>query len=435
MSRIASLSSSNELVRLLLQTQSRLQDAQIQVSTEQKSQTYLGITRDSERLIDLELRKSLLDRFIDVNDVADARLSATEANLDGIEDTIRVFREEMFLYEAGSLDDQDRIQDMQEAAFRALVDIESFLNADVFGEFVFAGGRTDRKPVDLDLTTLAAFQAKYDGSVITYPTGRDNHIQHRLTAATGLPTNPTGAGFGTVTFAGGLGGTITAATAGSFANIPVGDTITIAGSASNNLTFTVTANTGTVITVGAAETVTAEAATAAPTIAADTRYYSGDNLTRTHRTEATRDFNVNVTGIDPAFEKAIRAMGHMAQGAFGTAGGLDQVANQGRVIESLFFVNSALLPPPTQGIAPFGVEQVNNMQDVLQDVAYDRVLMNDTIARQKELISFINARISKAENIDPTEAVTRLLDQQRNLEASFQSFARIRALSLGDFLR
>ena len=435
MSRIASLSSSNELVRLLLQTQSRLQDAQIQVSTEQKSQTYLGITRESERLLDLELRKSLLDRFVDVNDLGDAKLSLTEANLDGIEDTIRTFREYLFLYEAGSINDEGRVKDVQEAAFRALVDIESFLNADVFGEYIFSGGRTDRKPVDLDLSTLAAFQAKYDGSVITYPTRRDNHIQHRLTAATGLPTNPTAAGFGTLTFAGGAGGTITAATAGSFANIPVGDTLTIAGSASNNLTFTVTANTGTVITVGNAETVTAEGATAAPTIAADTRYYSGDALTRTHRTESTRDFEVGVTGIDPAFEKAIRAMAHIAQGVFGTAGGLDQVANQTRVTESIYLVNSALFPPPTQGIAPFGAEQTKNMQDVLHDVGYDRVLMNDTIARQKELISFIDERIFKAENINTTEAVTRLLDQQRNLEASFQSFARIRALSLSDFLR
>ena len=133
MSRISSLSSSNELVRLLLQTQSRLQDAQIQVSTEQKSQTYLGITRESERLLDLELRKSLLDRFIDINDLGDAKLSLTEANLDGIEDTIRTFREYLFLYEAGSLNDEGRVQDVQEAAFRALVDIESFLNADVFG--------------------------------------------------------------------------------------------------------------------------------------------------------------------------------------------------------------------------------------------------------------------------------------------------------------
>jgi len=133
MSRISSLSSSNELVRLLLQTQSRLQDAQIQVSTEQKSQTYLGITRESERLLDLELRKSLLDRFIDINDLGEAKLSLTVINLDGIEDTVRTFREFLYLYEAGNLNDEGRVQDVQEAAFRALVDIESFLNADVFG--------------------------------------------------------------------------------------------------------------------------------------------------------------------------------------------------------------------------------------------------------------------------------------------------------------
>ncbi len=435
MARVSSLASNNELVRLMLQTQRRAQEFQVQVSTEQKSQDYIGIARDSERLVDLETRKSLLERFVDTNDLADARLAATEGALEGIEATMREVREQLCLYEAVSLDNQGRVEDVQEAAFRALVDMEAFLNTDVFGEFVFAGGRTDRKPVELDLTNLAAFQAKYDGNIINYPTRRDNHLFHRMTATTGLPTNPTGAGFGTLTFAGGAGGTITAGTAGSFANIPVGDQITIAGSASNNLTFTVTANTGTVITVGATEVATAEGPTAAPTIAADTTYYSGDSLTKTHRTEDTREFTANITGIDPAFEKAIRAMGHIAQGVFGTLGGLDQVANQNRVTEALFLVNSALDPPPTQGVAPFGVELTSNMEDALQDVAYDRVLINDTIARQKELISFFDGRIFKAENVDATEAVTNLLDQQRVLEASFQSLARIRSLSLQDFLR
>ena len=50
-------------------------------------------------------------------------------------------------------------------------------------------------------------------------------------------------------------------------------------------------------------------------------------------------------------------MGHIAQGVFGTAGGLDQVANSARVTDALFLINSALDPPPTQGIAPFGIEK------------------------------------------------------------------------------
>ncbi|MEQ8194528.1 MAG: hypothetical protein RIB59_08555 [Rhodospirillales bacterium] len=433
MARISSLAANNELVRLMLQTQRRLQDTQVQVATEQKSQTYLGVSRDSERLVDLETSKSLLERFVQTNDLSDAKLSATEANLEGIEATIRTFREALFEYEAGSLDDQGRVENVQEAAFRALVDIESFLNADVFGEFVFGGGRTDRKPVDLDLTTLAAFQAKYDGNTITYPTTRDTHVFQKLTAATGFPTNPTGAGYTTLTFVAGAGGTITAGNAGAFANIPVGTQITLAGTASNNATFTVAANDGTTITVAAGETVAAEAPTAGATMVSDTSYYSGDNLTKTHRSEATRDFTISVNGIDPAFEKAIRAMSHIAQGVFGTAGGLDQ--NTTRVTEALFITNSALDPPPTQGTAPFGTEQAGNMEDILQNLAFDRVLMVDTIARQKELISFLDARIIKAENIDQTEAVTKLLDQQRLLEASFQTLARIRALNLSDFLR
>jgi flagellin-like hook-associated protein FlgL len=42
--------------------------------------------------------------------------------------------------------------------------------------------------------------------------------------------------------------------------------------------------------------------------------------------------------------------------------------------------------------------------------------------------------ISNFEDVDPLETYSKLLDQQNSLEASYQALARIRQLSLADFL-
>ena len=59
----------------------------------------------------------------------------------------------------------------------------------------------------------------------------------------------------------------------------------------------------------------------------------------------------------------------------------------------------------------------------------------ETNKRHKSFIAFLNDSIGAAENVDPAEAITRMLDEQRALEASFQTFARMRRMSLVNFLK
>ena len=52
----------------------------------------------------------------------------------------------------------------------------------------------------------------------------------------------------------------------------------------------------------------------------------------------------------------------------------------------------------------------------------------------KDFMAFLEKGISHMENTDVTETITKMLDDQRALEASFQVFARIRQLSLTNFM-
>jgi hypothetical protein len=230
-------------------------------------------------------------------------------------------------------------------------------------------------------------------------------------------------------------GTITAENLGSLAAIPVGSQFTVTGTnTTNDGTYTVKAysngdTTGEVITI--AMHVLDEAP--APALAPDTSevwigsYYRGDTLTQTHRVDAERSVSLELTAADPAFEKAIRAMKLIAQGRFGSEGGLDR--NTGRIEQALALLDSAL-----DRASPDGAEAAGNLETIQIEVGLHRALINDTNQRLRGLIGALDNQIADVETINPTEVATRLFDQANALEASLTTIARVRQLSLVKFL-
>ena len=435
MTRIADYPSSHALVNYLLNTQARLIDTQVQLSTQKKSTDYAGLAQSSQRLVTLENQRDQLDQFVTNNEIMDLRLKSTETVLGGIRDVFVDFREQLFEYEAGTMTDEGRVDTIQEAAYRALQDLQVHLNTEIDGRFVFAGGRVTTEPVDFGLTTLADFQSTYDGDAVVYPQSREAHVETNISLAA--------ADTGNLTLASGPPATITAATAGSLSGITVGSTITLGGAttAGNNTQYTVVANTGTVLTVSGSYTIGATTTTITNAFANDETvtagtidvgsYYSGDTSTQTHRVATSREFSLNLNAIDPAFEKAIRAMSIIAQGAYDTNGGLEN--HPERVDEALYLINAAIDTPPT-GTAPFGTEQTSSIDDVERTLGYQRLLIDQTNSRNDELMAFFDGRVSSIEDIDELTTVTNLLEDQQALEASYQAFSLIRQLSLTNFM-
>lgn len=516
MTRIASLAANNQLVQLLLRTQSRLQDNEVQVASEKISQDYKGIALDSERLVNLENTRNALTRYVDNNTIAGIRLDIADTTIEALRQTIDAFKGELSSFHQFDASGLIEVKDIQDAAFRALKAVEGFLNTEADGRFLFSGARVTNQPVDLGLTDLAAFQARFDGAMIAYPTTRDAHLAEfslsanltgdttwlgferdnggvgRITAndnsldnlkvgttitisgtasnngtyqiasvnaggnfitvVTEMLTtraNDTGSGNITLTTAAKaiLGtadftdlsfnqatGVITAAAGTPFSALKAGEIFTIANAtdAGNNQTFTIESVTATTITIKQKKlTDEGGGQTAAGTIAAAS-YYKGDETIVTHRMDINQTFDFDTTAVDPAFEKAIRAIAIIAQGVFATEGGLDQ--NKTRVTDALYLLNSAM-SPTTTGTAPYGTEKIGNLRQIQVDLGFDRLLVKDTNLRHNSFIAFLESRIADTENIDPLIAITRLLDESRALEASFQALARIRELSLTNFLR
>ena len=708
MTRISNLAANTSLLQQIFRTRSDLFDLETQIGTGKVSQDYKGIGTDTQRLINLENTRSQLQQYIKNNELMDLRLNIASTAVQGLRDVVSDFRNAVLDYQTSDIKGQTDVKDIQDNAFLSLQSLQSLLNIEVDGRFLFSGARVRTQPVDFGLTSLNDFQSTFDGARVQVSTIRDSHLENfsfnkdsgttaanwltfernvgavqqvdtitvggtvevgdkftvtingtafNFTATTtsandvaiglaaavnggaepvtaGAPAggvftltaNTAGTAFSssaattetdgsaadnqtivtaatipnvpggsrvtatsseftnvavgsTITISG-TGGvndgtfeviaktgttldirteqltdepakamtisfqdpadstkTITLNTTLSFTRanntitrtlgdaitaIPVGAKITIAGSNTNDASFTVKSNDGSnlvveskrftdqgtggapyfTFTTGAtlqfidggasADTIVAPAGTfqdasgaALPaglkltitgtgannvtyTIASvstdkstvtlvstdtvtnegpgagtvttttatgtisSTSYFKGDQVAMTHRVDSNRDFEYDLNAVDPGFEKAIRAMKITLQGVFQTEGGLDQ--NTDRIEKILFLLNSALDRAPPGGTPPFGTELSSNIEQIERNLGFDRVLIDTTNTLHTDLISFLDGSVSKVENINLTEAITILLNQQLALEASFRVFARIRQLSLVNFL-
>ena len=61
-------------------------------------------------------------------------------------------------------------------------------------------------------------------------------------------------------------------------------------------------------------------------------------------------------------------------------------------------------------------------------------MLADSQDLHTQMTDLFEQRIGKLENVDTTEAITRLLDGTQALEASLSDLARVRQLSLTNFL-
>jgi flagellin-like hook-associated protein FlgL len=311
------------------------------------------------------------------------------------------------------------------------------------------GGTLNAIPAGSVFTVAGSASNNGSYTVSTNTGGVITIVQKRLTdeGTVGTPFfNFTNTGGNTFTFTNNAAPTkdTIAGPAGTFSSLKAGMSVVLSGTtgatfngtytvdsvSTNGATITIRENLPAATATDAAVTINFLAQTAPGTLTSIS-YYDGDSISTTHRPDANRTMPVDIEANDPAFEKAIRAMQLIAQGAYGTEGGLDQ--NLTRVSQAVFLVTDAsgerTLSPP-----PFGTELSGDLKSVRESLGYQERLLKSIQDSHNLSIGFLETNIASVENIDPTEAITRLLDDARALEASYKTLARIRELSLVNFI-
>jgi flagellar hook-associated protein 3 FlgL len=150
-------------------------------------------------------------------------------------------------------------------------------------------------------------------------------------------------------------------------------------------------------------------------------FLTGTSITTTQRISDTQSISLDVTGLDPAFEKMARAFGIIAQD--------DLINNQARVEQALAVLNDAIAHSSLQP-----TEEKSDLQSVQDRISLNLRALDDAKNVQTQFSAFLEGRQNELEGADTTEAAIRLQTESQALEISFASLARITSLSLIDYI-
>ncbi|MBY0509050.1 MAG: hypothetical protein K2P94_02755 [Rhodospirillaceae bacterium] len=219
--------------------------------------------------------------------------------------------------------------------------------------------------------------------------------------------------------------------------VPNGTALALSGStAGNNGAYTVTwptnaqlvaagldPNAGAVVSGDVLFTKTQIPVTGAPeTISLESRaFLTGTNIGTTTRISDTQSIKLDVTGLDPAFEKVVRAFGILAQG--------DLINHPDRVTQALAVLNDAIEHSSLQP-----TEAPSDLQSVQDRIAINFKALDDAKGIQTQFMAFLEGRQNEIEKADTTEAAVRLQTDSQTLQISYASISKITQLSLLNYL-
>jgi hypothetical protein len=213
---------------------------------------------------------------------------------------------------------------------------------------------------------------------------------------------------------------------------PVGTVISLKSTSGvNDGTYEIVANNGGNIEIKSTMLAAGDTNVTSARIDSST-WYHGDTLELKQHISSDRTVDIGIYASDPAFEKAFRAMSIIAQGAYGTSGGLDK--NLDRLGQALYLLNDSL-ESPTAGTPPFGPESRSDIKSVQSNLGFTSSVITQATTDHKQYSAFLDQRIIDLSQIDKTETITMLLADSNALQASYQSLAKVQSLSLINFLK
>jgi len=316
-SRIGTFTNHQLILSATLRNQATFGETQLQVATGKKSQNFSGLGVDTTRLANLKNELSKAEQFVKNIDTVTKRLDLMEFGLEQIDDFAREMRS---LIRASLNGDAADTNNLQELAQQFLDQITEVMNLRDDSRYLFAGGKTDTRPVDL---------------------------------GNGVYTAPAGPPFDATV---------------------------------------------------------------------DTGYYEGDASISEVRIDDNVVVQYGILANEPAFEKIIRALDHVAQTTFGNPITAAQTTMLSDAITTL-----------TEAVEDNGTDKT--IGELAADVVLDLRLLDSQKDKHQEYINFTIETIADIENVDPAEAITLLNFQQVQLQASYELVARIGSISLVNFLR
>ena len=154
MARVTQLAQQALTLNNILVAQKRIQDAEIQISSGTRSQSYAGISKDAIRLVSLEGLQTRFSQFAKNNIIIEGRLQRMEQSVSTIFDSMSELRS-LIIQRVNASAGND--VPLQTVAQNLLDVIAGQLNVKDNGRFLFAGTKTTTQPVQIPVPDPATF--------------------------------------------------------------------------------------------------------------------------------------------------------------------------------------------------------------------------------------------------------------------------------------
>ncbi len=191
MTRVPTTATYSLYMSQMAQQKLLVSDLSYQVSTGYKYDSFDQYGQSTYRLLSLQNELAVTEKYLETNTITQVVLEGQESALDGIRTALTDVRSQILEFYSNDLTDMSvdpseedllSLQNVQEAAFEAMSLIAYYLNTQVDGVYIFAGGGTTA-PVDFPYTSLEEFQSVYDGDILTYPTSYSAALSSMSTSA------------------------------------------------------------------------------------------------------------------------------------------------------------------------------------------------------------------------------------------------------------
>lgn len=145
MTRVANYAQHQRNLAHILDAQKRLNDGQLQISSGKKSQQYSGVARDARRIVNVEAGHVRTTQFISNNKLVDQRLQTMETNVAQVFELVTQYKT-LIINALNADNSSDLAMPIQTQAL--MDEVSALLNMEQDGRYLFAGTRTDTRPVD-----------------------------------------------------------------------------------------------------------------------------------------------------------------------------------------------------------------------------------------------------------------------------------------------
>jgi len=172
--RVTNFAQQNFIFAQVQAIQSRNADQNIAITSGKTAQRYSGIASDSGRLVSIEATHVRITRYIENNQLIDQRLQTMESSVSQLVDIASSFRTLL----VGSLNANNAtVSGIDVEAANLMQQVAGILNTDFDGRYLFAGSKTNTRPVDLNAAGFVVPPAVYPSAVETdYYVGDGNTL-------------------------------------------------------------------------------------------------------------------------------------------------------------------------------------------------------------------------------------------------------------------